>query len=221
MPHPEDPQVKVETFTHDLTVALNHLYTSLEEEYTPTTFIYNCVLKPDEFVQMQAPFISLLHSKYRESFWNDDITSMPLQFIIISSFSCPEDYAHLFYNDQFEIPNLEELATIVTHINSSADNQFISEEKLPQVAKAALGMSESEFINVCLNSILDNNVIDPDYIYNIKMADIKKNGILEIIRPKVSFDNIGGLDNIKDVISKNSILWHKSRKSRRVWHLSN
>lgn len=213
MPHPEDPQVKVESITYDLTVSLSHLHTSLEQDYSPSTFIYTCLVKPDEFVQTQAPFISFLHNKYRDSFWNDDVTSMPLQFVVISSFACPEDYAHLFYNDQFELPNLEELATIVNHINSSSETEFISEDKLPQVAKSALGMSESEFINVCLNSIVQNGSIDPDYVYNIKMADIKKNGILEIIRPKVSFDNIGGLDNIKEVISRNSILWHNPEKA--------
>ena len=40
------------------------------------------------------------------------------------------------------------------------------------------------------------------------MKDIKKNGILEIIKPKVHFNNIGGLDTIKDLIIRNANLWH-------------
>lgn len=214
MPSPDDPNATVEASTFDLTVAFSYILDSLKSNYSSSSFVFVCNTKPDEFVSMYAGFISLLHNQYRESFWKDDVSSMPLQLIIISPFACPEDYSHLFWFNEFEYPNLEELATVVLHINNSTNIDFAPEDKIPAIAKSALGMNESDFINICLNSIVENGSIDPDYIYNIKMADIKKNGILEIIRPKVTFDNIGGLDNIKDIISRNAFLWHNPDKAK-------
>jgi SpoVK/Ycf46/Vps4 family AAA+-type ATPase len=46
------------------------------------------------------------------------------------------------------------------------------------------------------------------------MATVKKNGILEIIRPSITFDDIGGLNNIKDIIRRTSFLWNDKEKAR-------
>lgn len=210
MPDPNNPENLLESVTFDFTVAITDLESKKE---SLSTFIYISHMKPDSFVEMYSSFIATLHAKYRDSFWADDLSSMPLQMIFVTAFDCPTDYSHLFYNEDFQLPNLEELATIVTHIDDSSGNQFVDENKLPAIARAALGMSESEFINVCLNSILQNNKVDPDYVYQTKMADIKKNGILEIIRPKVTFNDIGGLDNIKNLISNNAVLWNNPEKA--------
>jgi ATP-dependent 26S proteasome regulatory subunit len=214
LPDPEDPAMMKEATTHDFTVAYHHLSNLLKTENSPSTFIYVCNTKPDALMEMYAPLISLLHNQYRDSFWSDDLTKMPIQFIFISPFGCPEDFTHLFHSIEFEIPSLEELASIVTHIDEASGNQLVEQDKLPAIAKAAIGMTESEFINVCLNSVLEKGKIDPDYIYNIKMAEIKKNGILEIIKPKVTFDNVGGLDNIKEIITRNAVLWRNPETAK-------
>jgi SpoVK/Ycf46/Vps4 family AAA+-type ATPase len=210
LPDPNNPESLVESVTFDFTVAISDIEKSKEPN---STFIYISYMKPDSFVEMYSSFIAVLHSKYRDSFWADDLSSMPLQFVFISSFDCPPDYSHLFYIEDFELPNLEELATIIAHIDDSSNNQFVDQDKLPAIARAALGMSESDFVNVCLTSILQNNKIDPDYVYQTKMSDIKKNGILEIIRPKITFSDIGGLDNIKNLISNNAVLWNNPEKA--------
>ena len=213
LPDPNDPTSIIESITFDFTVAFQHLTSLLLKNYHTSTFIFPLYTKPDQLVETYSGLISSLHSQYRDSFWSDSLTDMPLQLVFISSFDCPQDYAHLFYNEEFDLPNLEELSTIVTHIDNSSNGQFLDQDKLPQIAKAALGMSESEFINVCLTSIISNGKIDPDYVYQTKMSDIKKNGILEIIRPKVTFDHIGGLDNIKNLIINNAVLWNNPDKA--------
>lgn len=214
-PNPQEPTVNIESTTFDNSVALDYIFTSLKEEYNPVTFVSLINTKPsDDILSLYAGLISILNNQYRNSFWQDDITKMPMQLMVISPFPCSEDYTHLFYSEEYEYPNLEELATIVNHINDSADTQFASENEIVKIAKSALGMTESEFINVCLNSILENGNINSDYVYNIKMADIKKNGILEIIQPKVTFDNIGGLGNIKSIIQNNALLWNNPDKAK-------
>jgi SpoVK/Ycf46/Vps4 family AAA+-type ATPase len=46
------------------------------------------------------------------------------------------------------------------------------------------------------------------------MKEIKEKGILEILRPKITFDQIGGLNNIKDLILKNSVIWRDPDKAK-------
>jgi ATP-dependent 26S proteasome regulatory subunit len=214
-PNPQDPTSTIESTTFDNSVALDYIFTSLKEKYIPVTFVSLINTKPsDDLMSLYAGLISILNNQYRNSFWQDDLSKMPMQLMVISPFSCNEDYSHLFYSEEYEYPNLEELATIVNHINDSTDTHFASQNEVIKIAKSALGMTESEFINVCLNSILENGNINSDYVYNIKMADIKKNGILEIIRPKVTFDNIGGLDNIKSIIQNNARLWNNPDKAK-------
>lgn len=213
MPDPNNPDSKIESTTFDFVVSVSYLLEEIKNKYSPSTFIIQSFTKPDEMVANYANLIAMLHNQYRDSFWKDDISLMPLQLIFITSFDCPADYSHLFYTNEYSLPSLSELGSILVHINKSAEAELASDDKLKNIARSALGMTESEFINVCLNSIIENGTIDPDYIYQIKMADIKKNGILEIIKPKTTFDNIGGLDNIKDVINKNAVLWHNPEKA--------
>lgn len=213
MPSPEDPSVMREVITFDFTVAYTHLLDELKKTKESSTFLYTVYTKPDGMMEMFSGIIAMNNSQYRSAFWTDDLEGMPLQLIFVSSFDCPEDYKNMFYTSEFEQPNLEELATIVTHIDNAGDNQFVKPNTLHAIARAAIGLDESNFINVCLNSILELGTIDPDYIYNFKMADIKKNGILEIIKPKTTFDNIGGLDNIKELITRNAVLWNNPDKA--------
>jgi SpoVK/Ycf46/Vps4 family AAA+-type ATPase len=139
---------------------------------------------------------------------------MPLQFIFISSFDAPEDYRHLFANIEFEIPTLEELSSILSHIETSTNGIVFDSSKKHQIAKAGLGLNESSFINLCLTSVVEKGTVDPEVIYNMKMSDIKRNGILEIKKPTISFDQIGGLDNIKEIINRNAVLWHNPDKAK-------
>ena len=46
------------------------------------------------------------------------------------------------------------------------------------------------------------------------MLQIKQAGILEIIKPTISFANIGGLDNIKDIIQRTKALWSNREQAK-------
>jgi AAA+ superfamily predicted ATPase len=213
MPDPNNPENSREAITFDFTVAYTHLLEQIEINKESSTFLYSVYTKPEAMMEMFSGLIAINNSQYRSAFWSDDLEQMPLQLIFMSWFDCPEDFKNMFYQSDFEEPNLEELATIVNHIDTSSGGTLVKPGTLPAIAKAAIGLTESDFINVCLNSVLESGNIDPDYIYNFKMADIKKNGILEIIRPKTTFDNIGGLDNIKELITRNAVLWHNPEKA--------
>jgi ATP-dependent 26S proteasome regulatory subunit len=215
IPNRDNPDETIETVTHDFTVA----YQFMNADKTgfvskKSTFLYPVFTKPDELLMMYGGLISSLQYSYRQSFWADDNDLMPIQFIFISPFACPEDYLHLFTNIEFELPNLDELSTVLAHIETSTNSLVFDSSKKQQIVKAGLGLTESSFVNLCLTSVVETGTIDPEVIYNMKMADIKRNGILEIKKPTITFDQIGGLDNIKQIINRNAALWHNPDKAK-------
>ena len=204
MPNPDDPQQIIKKVTYDFAVSYEFLLKYKTEKQK--TFIFNLFTNPDQFLQSFAGIFNTANSKYREAFWTNDTDQMPIQFIVTSPFDCSQDYSHLFKVIEFDYPSISELTTIVSHISSSTDHQLVKDS--PQdIVKAGLGLSESEFINFSLQSVLELGEVSSQYIYNQKMSSIKKHGILEIMKPKITFDQIGGLDYIKDLIARNSVLW--------------
>ena len=200
--------------TFDPQISLDYLLNNPDRPKNPTTFIINVVGKPDGALENYGPFLDHLKSKYRQAFWQDDMTLLPLQFIFISTQDCPEDYAPYFNVNEDIMPSPQELATIVTHINSSAHDRLLNNASIKDIVNAGLGLTESQFIDLCLTSIVNTSQLDPKFIYDQKMANIKKDGILEIIKPTTSFADIGGLNNIKDIIRRTAVLWKDKEQSK-------
>lgn len=213
MPNPENPDEQTKKVTYDFTVANEFLATY--EKQTPKTFIFDVFTMPDQFVASFAGIFNNSISQYREAFWKNNKAAMPMQYIVVSPFAVPENYGHLFRFEEVGYPSAEELAFVVDHINNSSDGLLIKNSNTKDLVNAGLGLSESDFINLALQSVVETGEVSADYIYQQKMSSIKKNGILEIIKPKVTFDNIGGLDNIKNLISKNSVLWNNPEQAKK------
>lgn len=211
----DGPDEKIVTTTSDLSLAFDYMLNSEEVNSFSRTFVYHLIGDPSNFTAQFAPFVSSMHSQYRMSFKNDDLSLMPLQMVVLSSANPPDEIAHLFHIEEDLYPTLNELIDILHHIHASTNGEVIDTEKAQQIARAGLGLSESKFINLALVSVLEKGAVDADYIYNTKMADVKKNGILEIIKPRMTFDNIGGLDNIKNVINNNLYFWNNPQEAEK------
>lgn len=196
--------------TFDPQVAIQYLLT---QTTSPSTYIHNIIGDPLQVIPNYAPLISHFKSSYRKAFWNDDLSLMPLQTIFISNKDCPEDFAPYFTLIEDSIPTPQELFTIVSHINASANDSLVQQEEIKDVVNAGIGLTETQFIDLCLSSVVSKLSIDAKYIYDQKMSTIKKNGILEIIKPTITFSDIGGLDNIKDIIHRTAKLWSNKELS--------
>lgn len=206
MPNPNNPEETIKKPTFDFVVANEFLDTY--EPGTNKTFLFNIFAKPEEFLGAYAGLFNSAIMNYRNAFWANDNDMMPVQYIVVSSFDCPPDYNNIFKSIEASYPTKTELTYILSHIDTASDGQLVQQSKVNDIVNAGLGLSESDFINLALQSVLENGEVSSDYIYQQKMSDMKKNGILEIIKPKIHFDNIGGLDAIKDLIIRNANLWH-------------
>lgn len=214
MPNMDGSEGSTDQVVYDFSVAWPYLKNLPKEEQSKVTFIHTVISKPEHIMIMFAGILGNSHEKYRSAFWKDDLDSLPIQFVFISSFDVPEDYKNLFYNYLGDYPGPDELMAILRHIDKSTSGTVSIASKEGKIIKAGIGLNEGSFINLCLTSIIEKGTVDPEYIYNQKMKEVKEKGILEIVRPKITFDQIGGLDNVKDLVSKNSILWHNPEKAK-------
>jgi len=214
MPNPDGSEDMVDKIVHDFSVAWPYLKNLPAEEQGRTTFINIVIHKPDNLMLMFSGILAASHESYRSAFWKDDLSILPIQFIFVSNFDVPEDYANLFYNYKGDYPSRNELMTILQHIDKSTSGTVSIASKEEQIIRAGAGLSEGSFINLCLTSVIEKGTVDPEYIYSQKMREVKEKGILEIVRPKITFEQIGGLDNVKDLIIKNSVLWRDPDKAK-------
>ena len=187
MPNPNNPEEQIFTSTYDFTVA-NEFLKSYETNL-PKTFIFNIFAQHNEFVSTFAGIFNNATMQYRDAFWSNDVTQMPTQYIVISNADCPQDFNHIFKAVETSYPTREEIITVLSHLDKASEGLLVR-QPVKSIVDAALGLSESEFINLSLQSVLEVGEVSADYIYAQKMKDIKKNGILEIIKPKVHFNNI-------------------------------
>ena len=213
IPDPNDPEKKMQITTNDHSLIFQFILDSSDKH--KATYIHQDFRKAEQVAGFLTGMVSSLRHSYRSSFLNDDVDSMSYQVIVVSPFVCPEEYQFLYVNISEEYPSYEELVDIAIHIHDSTNGEVISLDAAKEVARAGLGLNEFSFINLCLMSAVDNGKVDPTYIYNSKMESIKRNGVLEIIKPKMTFDSIGGLDNIKRVINNNVYFWNNPEEAEK------
>ena len=101
------------------------------------------------------------------------------------------------------LPDAQEFAGIVTFLSKEADRPILPEDiDLSSISRAAKGLTEAEFVQACLTSVREVGVIDAEFINKFKRDKIKENGVLEIRRPRIGLDDIGGLDRAKEIIKR-------------------
>jgi len=200
----EDEDAESFIITTHITLALKYLNDN--KDIPKPTLIFFCPTDSCHWVQSSAHILEPSLEEYRKSFWSDDLDQMPLQILLVTTEELDPSYNYLFTSGSVDSPDINELSLIVNHINTQTDNVFSKNISVKEVAKAGLGFNEFDFIEACLTSIKSNGSIDPKYIYDKKMSNIKSHGILEIVNSKITFNEIGGLDNIKDIIKRTAVL---------------
>jgi SpoVK/Ycf46/Vps4 family AAA+-type ATPase len=106
----------------------------------------------------------------------------------------------------FNFPTLELLDTVLEGIieplklNPRVDVSLTEEER-EAVLKSALELTVDEAENVFAKSLVEVKRFDPAIIIQEKEQIIRKSGILEYYHSNEHFDNIGGLEHLKEWLS--------------------
>jgi AAA+ superfamily predicted ATPase len=215
-PQSDDPNVQIAVTTGSFEVAVQYL--SEQEDKNQSTFLLYSFDDAAKTASRFASFTNSLMSDYRRSFMTDNNDMLPLQIILFCSFACPEEYKHLYVEVEDGYPTYNEILDIITHMYSSTNGEIFSSSDskyFAEIAKSALGMTEFTMINTLLNSVIETGKVNSEYVYKAKMFSVKRNGILEVVKPKIKFENIGGLDKIKEVITKNVYFWQNPKEAEK------
>jgi ATP-dependent 26S proteasome regulatory subunit len=100
----------------------------------------------------------------------------------------------------FPLPSRPELLEVAQELSGSKGVAMNGDTD--EILDAGVGLTTTEFADAVAASLTEHNQIVPAFVAELKAQTIKKTGILEIIKPGVTFDNLGGLHELKGWISK-------------------
>ena len=101
---------------------------------------------------------------------------------------------------EFPLPDREELREIAVVLAKSKGIELNGETD--DILDAGVGLTVNEFADAVAASLTEHDAIIPAMVAEIKAQTIKKGGILEIVKPKFTFDTIGGLNELKSWVRK-------------------
>jgi len=155
-----------------------------------------------------------VYNKYRSAVIQNDKTKIGPQFILLScTEEVPKELIKHFVVSSPGYPSEAELAHLCASMFSQDPILDSGNIDLSQIVKAGLGLTEQEFIQVSLMSLNTEKTVDPAYIAKWKMDRVKEGGILEIRRPSISLDQIGGLDLAKELIENVVWTWNNPQEA--------
>lgn len=168
-------------------------------------------------VEKMVPFFSAIYGLYRDSFYDNDLEDCPAQFVFVSSSAevPPELGTHVAFID-FPMPNTADLANIVAKVGVQLSDDIPVE--LQGVVQAGLGLTESQFMQAITLSLAKEHKISTEFVSKWKLDMIKQGGILEIRRPTLSLDDIGGMDLAKEIIRDAVWIWNNPEEAKQ-FHL--
>lgn len=118
----------------------------------------------------------------------------------------------------FELPDREELHGIVdqvmARVGSRRESMKVHTDEMlrERVVEAALGLTAEEATNVFAKSLVRSKDLDIATILGEKKQIIRKSGILEFYESDAGLNDVGGLDILKDWLSKRQLAF--SQKAR-------
>lgn len=201
----------VETTTGDMSVAVHHVV-----EERGLFIMYNFHLEAEK----QLTILNGLFNRYRTAVFENDEEMTPMQVIMLScSPQIPAEIVRHAALCHLPLPDPAELAGLVTYLEQSSpiDVSLIPEDlDITRVTRRGLGLTEAEFIQACLLSVRELGHIDDEFIHRFKLEKIKEGGILEIRQPKLGLEDIGGLDNAKEIIEGVKWCWDNPEEAERL-----
>lgn len=123
--------------------------------------------------------------------------------IISPVFRCPPTLEKVMTVVDFPYPSISEIRSKLdeTLADTAEKFPFIKQTvqgKEEEIIKAAKGLTIDEVGNAYARSLVKCKSFDIPTILDEKKQIIRKSGILEYLDPKFTFDNVGGLDNLKE-----------------------
>ena len=108
----------------------------------------------------------------------------------------PVELEKLFVCIDHELPDHSQLEEIARGV-ATQDGELPSGDEFGRVIDAAKGLTRSEAENAYSLSLVRHGKIQSDTLWEIKAGQLKKSGLVSIHRGDESFQQLGGLENLK------------------------
>ncbi len=151
---------------------------------------------------------SSFYGEYRKAVVADNFEILPLQVIALSpEDEAPVEIASMCTSVKFGYPTESELMGLIDLVNTSYPHDVLKDQNVEKIVSSSRGMTELEAIETYLSSIRAHGVISHELVDQIKLDRMKAHSILDISRPQVTLDDVGGLDKAKELILTADKIW--------------
>ena len=137
----------------------------------------------------------------------------PVTVVLVSpTLEIPTDLEKVVTVLDFALPSDAELAALLGDMVASNAGVKVSatDEDRERIVKAAVGLTLAEAENAFARAMAHDGTLDArdiDIIIEEKRQTIRKSGVLEFIPTGPTFDDVGGLDNLKRWLNKRTNSW--------------
>jgi SpoVK/Ycf46/Vps4 family AAA+-type ATPase len=106
----------------------------------------------------------------------------------------PKELSRDFVVMSMPLPTEKEIDDSIEYIAKAGK---ITVDNKDEIKESAKGLTQTEIENIMALSIVKHGKIDKEVINSQRAQVIEKSGILEFVKPTVTFDDVCGYDNIK------------------------
>tara|TARA_R110002049_G_scaffold4601_5_gene32449 strand:+ start:636918 stop:638417 length:1500 start_codon:yes stop_codon:yes gene_type:complete len=126
-------------------------------------------------------------------------------YVILSSVvQIPVELEKSFIVVEHPMPTRHQLREIAQGV-ATEDGELPTAEELETVLDAAMGLTRLEAENAFSLSLVRDQVIRPDAIWELKASTLRKSGLVQLYKGDEDFNSLGGLENLK-AFCKRSLL---------------
>ncbi len=193
--------------TNDVTKALDAVMSANE----PALFVMRD-LHP-ELGHGSRPADANVVRRLRDVVAHARLSPSPLTLVLLSPvLQIPVELEKSVTVVDFDLPDEEELGALLVNMVASNRNVRVlaSSDEQERIVKAAVGLTLHEAENAFARAMVNDGSLDArdiDVVVEEKRQTIRKSGVLEFVPTGPTFDDVGGLDNLKRWLEKRSDAW--------------
>ena len=116
--------------------------------------------------------------------------------VLAPAVQIPPELDKLFTVVDHELPGHAQLQEIARGVATQA-GELPEGEEFSRVIEAAAGLTSCEAENAFSLALVRHGRLEPDTLWELKSQQLKKSGLVSIHRGSESFDQLGGLENLK------------------------
>lgn len=114
----------------------------------------------------------------------------------------PPEIDPLFHVIEHELPDEDELLTILDQIQTSDERVPLTEEARNSIAKAALGLTRLQAEGAFAASLVQFEEVRAKEVWRHKADILNRDGLVELRESNLSFSSVGGLHGFKDFLRR-------------------